>query len=127
MKNYSRLDRINELLKREIADLMERLDFRIENCIVTVSDVKTTPDLRHAKVFISILGKTNETTKGKVLHFLSGNRYHLQTKIARDIVIKYTPVLEFVIDETIQKGDRVLEILSEMEKVKDQPEPEIEK
>jgi ribosome-binding factor A len=116
MKNYSRLDRINELLKREIADLMERLDFRIENCLVTVSDVKTTPDLRHAKVFVSILGKTNEFTKDKVLHFLSSNRHHLQAKIAKDVVIKYTPVLEFVIDETIQKGDRVLEIISDMEK-----------
>ena len=116
MKNYSRLDRINELLKREIADLMERLDFRVENCLVTVSDVKITPDLRNAKVFISILGKTNESTKTKILHFLSSNRHHLQTKISKDIVIKYTPVLEFVIDETIQKGDRVLEIISEMEK-----------
>jgi ribosome-binding factor A len=117
MKNYSRLDRINELLKREIADLMERLDFRIENCLVTVSDVKTTPDLRNAKVFISILGKTKESTKDKVLHFLSANRHHLQAKISKDIIIKYTPVLEFVIDETIQKGDRVLKIISDMEKV----------
>ncbi len=116
MKNYSRLDRINELLKREIADLMERLDFRIKNCLVTVSDVKTTPDLRNAKVFVSILGKTNESTKDKVLHFLNSNRHHLQAKIAKDVVIKYTPVLEFVIDETIQKGDRVLEIISDMEK-----------
>lgn len=122
MKNYSRLDRINELLKREIADLMERLDFRIENCLVTVSNVNITPDLRHAKVFISILGKTNESTKTKILHFLSNNRHHLQAKISKDIVIKYTPVLEFVIDETIQKGDRVLEIISEMEKGEKKPD-----
>ncbi len=115
MKNYSRLDRINELLRREIAELMERLDFRLENCLVTVNEVVASPDLRHAKVFISILGKTKESHKEKILHFLERNRHHLQTKIAKDIVLKYTPVLDFIIDDSVERGDRVLNIISEME------------
>ncbi|HBC86317.1 MAG TPA: 30S ribosome-binding factor RbfA [Lentisphaeria bacterium] len=115
MKNYTRLDRINELLKREIADMMERLDFQLENCLVTVSQVEASPDLRHAKVYISILGKKQESMKGKILHFLSRNKHHLQTKIAKDIVLKNTPVLEFIVDERIEEGDRVLQIISDLE------------
>jgi ribosome-binding factor A len=116
MKNYKRLDRVNELLQREIADMMERMDFHMENCLVTVSEVVASPDLRHAKVFISILGGKKVSQKEKVLHFLERNRHHLQTKISRDIIMKYTPVLEFIIDDSIEKGDRVLSIISEMEK-----------
>ncbi len=116
MKNYKRLDRINELLKREIADLIERFDLRIENCLVTVSNVETSPDLRHAKVFISILGKTLESHKEKIIHNLERHRHHLQAKIAKDIILKYTPVLEFIIDDSIAKGDRVLSIISDIEK-----------
>ena len=51
-----RMLRVNELLKREIADLLERVDFSLENCLVSVSEVDTSPDLRHAKVHISVLG-----------------------------------------------------------------------
>jgi ribosome-binding factor A len=98
MRNYSRLDRINELLRREIADLLERMDFHMENCLVTVNEVVASPDLRHARVYM-------ET-----------HRHHLQTKIAKDIILKYTPVLDFIIDDSIEKGDRVLSIISEMEK-----------
>ncbi len=116
MKNYSRLDRINELLRREIAEMIERLDFRMENCLVTVNEVVASPDLRHAKVYISILGKKQESTKDKIIHFLESNRHHLQTKISKDIVLKYTPVLDFIVDDSIEKGDRVLQIISEMEK-----------
>ena len=116
MKNYKRLDRVNELLRREIADMMERMDFHMDNCLVTVSEVVASPDLRHAKVFISILGGKHVSQKEKVLHFMETHRHHLQTKIAKDIIMKYTPVLEFIIDDSIEKGDRVLSIISEMEK-----------
>jgi len=116
MKNYSRLDRVNELLRREIADLLERMDFHMENCLVTVSEVVASPDLRHAKVFISILGGKKVSQKEKVLHFMERHRHHLQTKISKDIIMKYTPVLEFIIDDSIEQGDRVLSIISEMEK-----------
>jgi ribosome-binding factor A len=109
-----RILRVNELLKREIADLLERVDFRMENTLVSVSEVDVAPDLRTAKVHISVLGGDDET-KNKIMKFLRTNRVILQKKIARDITLKYTPVLTFINDSRMEKGDRVLAILEEME------------
>lgn len=68
-----RMLRVNELLKREIADLLERVDFSMENCLVSISEVQTSPDLRHAKVHVSILGGDDEMNRN-VLRFLRENR-----------------------------------------------------
>ena len=106
--------RVNELLKREIADLLERIDVNLDNCLVSVSEVDTSPDLRHAKVHISILGG-DEEIESKVLKFLRRSRGNLQKKMAHDITLKYTPVLEFTCDKRIATGDKVLAILAEMQ------------
>lgn len=109
-----RMLRVNELLKREIADLLERVDLSLANCLVSVSEVETSPDLRHAQVHISVLGG-DDAVQRKVLKFLRENRGSLQKKIAHDITLKYTPVLEFTSDDRIAHGDKVLAILAEME------------
>jgi len=109
-----RMIRVNELLKREIAELLERVTFDISDCLVSVRDVEVSPDLRHARVHISILGG-NDSLNSQILRFLRKERIHLQKKIARDIVLKYTPVLEFSCDKKIALGDKVLAILDELE------------
>ena len=109
-----RIRRVNELLKREIADLLERVDFSLENCLVSVSEVDVSPDLRNARVHISIFGG-DEAMRSKVMKYLRNKRAGLQKKIAKDVVLKYTPVLSFVNDSRIEKGDRVLAILDELE------------
>ena len=58
-----RMIRVNELLKREIAELLERIDFDISGCLVSVREVDVSPDLRHAKVHISVLGGNDELNK----------------------------------------------------------------
>ena len=108
-----RMLRVNELLKREIADLLERVDFSMKNCIVSVNEVDTSPDLRHAKVRISVLGG-DDTIKLNIMKFLRRNRAGLQKKIAHDCTLKYTPVLEFISDDRIESGDKILAILAEM-------------
>lgn len=113
-----RMLRVNELLKREIADLLERVDFNLSNCLVSVSEVDVSPDLRNAKVHISVLGG-DDSIKNSVMKFLRSNRTLLQKKIARDITLKYTPVLTFVNDSRMEKGDRVLAILEEMDELLD--------
>lgn len=113
-----RLLRVNELLKREIADLLERIDFSLENCLVSVSAVEVSADLRHAKVHISVFGG-DDITVSKVMKFLRNNRGDLQKKIARDITLKYTPVLQFIHDSTMEKGDRVLSILDELGEIEE--------
>ncbi len=114
-----RILRVNELLKREIADLLERVDFNLQNCLVSVSEVDVAPDLRTAKVHISVLGG-DDTVKNMVMKFLRTNRGSLQKKIAKDVTLKYTPVLTFINDSRMEKGDRVLAILEEMEEDVDQ-------
>jgi ribosome-binding factor A len=110
-----RMRRVNELLKREIADLLERVDFSMEDCLVSVSEVDTSPDLRHAKVHISVLGG-DDTMKLNIMRFLRRNRARLQKKMAHDIALKYTPVLEFSSDHRIESGDRVLALIAELNK-----------
>ncbi|MBN1864064.1 MAG: 30S ribosome-binding factor RbfA [Victivallales bacterium] len=109
-----RMLRVNELLKREIADLLERIDFPIHGAIVSVSEVVSTPDLRHAKVHMSILG-ANEPLQKDIIRFLRGKRPFLQKQISKDITLKYTPVLSFDLDSRIEEGDKVLAIISEIE------------
>ena len=109
-----RILRVNELLKREIADLLERVDFNLKNCLISVSEVDVSPDLRTAKVHISVLGG-DDKMKNMVMKYLRTNRGALQKKIAKDITLKYTPVLTFINDSRMEKGDRVLAILEEME------------
>lgn len=108
-----RLTRVNELLKREIADLLER-DRIVTDCLVSVTSVDVAPNLRHAKVYVSIFGRDAEGKK-EILKLISKQRKDIQHKIASHIHLKYTPVLEFYIDNNLENGDRVLSILSELE------------
>lgn len=106
-----RLLRVNELLKRELSSLFAR-EVRFENLLVTVNQVDVTPDLKSAHVFISVLGKIG---RKDVLPKLEANRAALQADLSKHVVLKYTPHLVFHLDDSIERGDRVLEILQEIE------------
>ena len=64
---------------------------------------------------ISVCWGGDDIIQRNILKFLRENRGHLQKKIAHDITLKYTPVLEFSCDKRIEAGDKVLAILAEME------------
>jgi ribosome-binding factor A len=109
-----RLDRVNELLKHEIGEIIRR-DFNIADTgLVSVNAVETAGDLRSAKVFISVLGKADQQ---KLAHQrLNENRIRIQGEVGRAIVLKYTPTLTFILDDTIEKANRVLKILDDIER-----------
>lgn len=109
-----RMTRVNEILKREIADLLEREKFRDGECLISVTGVKTSPNLRNAFVGISILGGGDALVRD-VIKFLYRRRRDLQKIIAHDLKLKYTPVLHFETDRNIETGDRVLQILKDLE------------
>jgi ribosome-binding factor A len=115
-----RLIRVNELLKREIASVLYRemagTDFAFEE--VTVTRVETASNLRTARVYVSIRGDDAEADR--MLAALRRHRGRLQGFIRHDIVLKYTPVLQFVRDTSIALGDHVLDVLSKL------PEPDDE-
>jgi ribosome-binding factor A len=109
-----RLQRVRELLKREIGEVIRRELPVGESGLVSVNDVDVAGDLRSATVFVSILGNPDQQKRGFTL--LSRNRTRIQRLVARAVILKYTPMLRFVIDDSVARGNRVLEIIEELEK-----------
>lgn len=109
-----RLQRVRELLKREIGEVIRR-EFPVSEAgLVTVNDVDVAGDLHSAVVFISILGNADQQKRG--FELLTHNRKRIQGLVARAVVLKYTPTLKFVFDDSVVRGNRVLQIIDELEK-----------
>ncbi len=106
-----RMRRVNETLREVLsARIAEGLkDPRVG--FVTVTSVDTSPDLRHARVYVSVLGSGEE--RGATLEGLGSSRGYLQATIARELRMKRTPTLEFVHDSSIDRGFRIAELLDE--------------
>ena len=103
--------RVNEAVREVVsARLAEGLrDPRIG--FVTVTSVDTSPDLRHARVYVSVLGSEDE--RAATLAGLESAHGVLQTVVAAELRMKHTPTLEFVFDESIQRGMRISELLED--------------
>jgi ribosome-binding factor A len=109
-----RLQRVRELLKREIGEAIRR-EIPVDQAgLVTVNDVDVAGDLRIATVFIGILGNAEQQRVGLAL--LQRNRARIQGLVAKAVILKYTPQLRFVVDDTVTRGNRVLDIIAELEK-----------
>ena len=78
---------------------------------VTVTGVETSPDLRHARVFVSILG--DEASRADALEGLRSSRGFLQAQVGRELRMKRTPTLEFIHDDTVQRADRLTRLIDE--------------
>ena len=110
-----RLTRVNELIKREISDLIYRNSVSPSaSVLVSVTEVRTSVDLRNATVSVSIVGGDN-AARAEVFRMLNAKRVDFQKHLARHLAFKHTPVLMFRIDNRVAAGDRVLELLAEME------------
>ena len=109
-----RLERVRELLKREIGEVIRREIPADQAGLVTVSDVDVGGDLKSALVFISILGGQEQQKTGLLM--LQRNRARIQGLVAKSVVLKYVPQLRFVVDDAVPRGNRVLQILEELEK-----------
>ena len=115
-----RIDRVNELLKHEIGEIIRR-EFNITDTgLISVNSVEASPDLRTAKVFISVLGKPDQ--QKRALRLVREKRPLIQGEIGRNIVLKYTPTLTFLMDDAIENGNRILKILDEIEQA-NSPKP----
>ncbi len=109
-----RLQRVRELLKREIGEAVRREFHVSEAGLITVNDVDVAGDLKSATVFISILGNPEQQKRG--FQLLNEHRGRIQGLVAKAVVLKYTPTLKFVFDDSIVRGNRVLQIIEELEK-----------
>ena len=104
-----RMLRVNSLLKRELGGIFERAVCSELNCLVTVTNVQATPDLRQALVHVSVYG--TEEQKQQVLDVLRRQRKEIQHEIARHVRLKYTPRLQFRLDDTAEKAERIMQLL----------------
>jgi ribosome-binding factor A len=113
--SVERITRVNELLKREIADLLFRVmqADKFDLAAVTITRVSTSKDLREARVFVSILG--HESERPHMLALLGRRRGEFQRRINKDITLKYTPRLTFELDTSVEEGDHVLAVLAKLE------------
>ena len=119
-----RITRVNELLRREIAAYLYRLinEGGFDMSAVTITQVDTAPNLRHARVFVSI--RDHELEKEAMLDTIASHRLAIQKQINRTMHLKYTPHLEFELDRSIEQGDRVLNLIAELEKTYGTTAPE---
>jgi ribosome-binding factor A len=78
---------------------------------VTVTDVKTSPDLRHARVFVSVLGNRRQCSAS--LDGLRSAHGFLQKRVAGELRLRHTPELEFILDETARRAERIEKLLGE--------------
>jgi ribosome-binding factor A len=109
-----RLLRVRELLKREIGEAIRR-EIPVDQAgLITVNDVEIAGDLRQATAFISILGSAEQQRSG--IAMLRKHRRRLQGLVAKAVILKYSPQLRFVIDDSIARGNKVLAIIEELER-----------
>jgi ribosome-binding factor A len=109
-----RLQRVRELLKREIGEAVRR-EFHVNEAgLISVNDVDVAGDLKSAVVFISIFGNASQQKRG--IQLLNEHRVRIQGLVGKAVVLKFTPTLKFVFDDSIVRGNRVLQIIEELEK-----------
>ena len=114
-----RMQRVNELLRREIGNLVQR-DYEWNGLLVTISGVEITQDLKEGKVWTSVLGGHS----GPVLKKLNKDHGAIQKKVMKRVVLKSTPVIRFVCDTSAERGVGMVNLLEEVDKLPKAPEVE---
>jgi ribosome-binding factor A len=106
-----RMRRVNEAVREVVstASSSELKDPRVG--FVTVTAVNTSPDLRHARVYVSVLG--DDRRRAETLDGLVSSRGYLQRRVASELRLKHTPQLDFRYDESTDRGIRITELLRE--------------
>lgn len=112
MSKSQRMRRVDEILREVIAEVVTRLkDPRIG--FVTITGVDTSPDLRHATVYYSVLGTPEEQEATAAA--LRSAASHIRSEVGGEVRLKYLPELHFERDEALERGLRVNELLRRLE------------
>ena len=108
----NRIDRINTEIQRELSELFRSVkDPRVSGAMLTITHVDTTNDLRYCKVYVSALDKSDmkEVIKG----FKSASGY-LRRELGHRMSLRYTPELQFIADNSIDEGTRILKLMNDV-------------
>ena len=107
-----RISRINELLRRELSEQL-RLRYRSAAVAITISEVETSPDLRNATVFYSVLGGEDAIREARKLFRKVGK--DLRQQVSQRVILKYFPNFEYVYDPSMERGSHILDLLDELD------------
>jgi ribosome-binding factor A len=107
----SRVVRVNELVMRELSDLLHTR-FRDRAVSITLTEVEVTQDLRSARVYYAVIGDERARLTAEAL--LKEIKGELRARLGKHVILKYTPSLEFFYDESQARGNRTLTVLDEL-------------
>jgi ribosome-binding factor A len=105
--------RVNVLIQREISDIL-RQQHQSEAVTITITEVRVSPDLRDARVFVSIVGD-DEVVSAK-LRWLRKQAATIRRELSKRIVLKFLPKLEYVLDHAAERGTRIVQLLDEVDR-----------
>ncbi len=108
----NRIGRINEEIQRELSQLLRSVkDPRVQDTMISITRVETTPDLRYAKVYASFLEADRAKDALKGLKSASG---YLRRELGHALQLRYTPELVFELDDSLKYGAHMFELLSKL-------------
>ena len=114
----NRIGRINEEIQKELASLIRNLkDPRVQDTMISITHVETTPDLRWAKVYVSFLQEERAKDALKGLQSAGG---YLRRELGRALNLRYTPELTWALDDSITYGAKMMKLINSLEVEKDE-------
>jgi len=103
--------RVNELLQRELSDIL-RKRYQSESVTITITEIRVAPDLRDARVFVSVVGDEHE--QAEKLRWLRAHSAEFRQELGRRIVLKFLPRFEYVTDHSAEQGTRIMRLLDQL-------------
>ena len=104
-----RTDRVSSLIKEELGSMFTR-EYR-DKGFITITDVQMTPDLKIAKIYVSVFG--SEKVKKDTLDMLEEQKHHIRGYLGHHVSLKFTPTVQFYLDDTMEKVERINRLLRE--------------
>lgn len=111
---FSRADRVRKALMREVSDIIrtEVKDPSLADVMVSVTDVDVSGDLRHAKIFVSILGA--DELQSSVMEILKTWTPQVRQEVGRRVRLHHTPEIAFYLDDSLERGSRVSQLIDKI-------------
>ena len=115
MATSRRVSRISSLIKREVSQMLlyDIKDDRVGAGMVSVTDVQVSGDLQHAKIFVSIYG--TEAAKIETMEGLQSSTGFVRRELGQRVSLRRTPEIAFLEDSSIERGDRILNLINRLE------------
>ena len=116
----NRINRINEEIQKELSSLIRNLkDPRIQNTMISITRVETTPDLRYTKVYVSFLQEEKAADALKGLQSAAG---YLRRELGQALKLRYTPQIMWALDDSITYGAKMLALINSLNTGSDKEE-----